>query len=110
MKNIVALPFFISIIFLSNCSNFNLDNANKEIENTNINHAIATIESYYNASLNPFASETIDAINLALNSLEVIEVIGVEEPTAPLIVSRPFPSLNFKRETPYIHPIYTPNK
>ena len=105
MKNIVALSFFISIIFLSNCSSSNLDNTNKEIENTNINHAIATIESKYNSSLNTIASETIDSVNLALNSLEVIDVIGVEESTAPLIISRRFPSLNFQRETPYIHPV-----
>ncbi len=105
MKNIIVLSFFVSIIFLSNCSSFNLNNTNTEIENININHAIATIESEYNSSLNTIASETIDSVNLALNSLEVIEVIGVEEPTVPLIVSRRFPSLNFKRETPYIHPI-----
>jgi hypothetical protein len=64
----------------------------KEIANANIIHAIATIESKYNSSLNTALSEGIDSLNQALNSLDGIEVIGVEVATvSPIFAHSPEP-------------------
>ena len=105
MKNIAVLTLSISVLFLSSCYNPNLDE--KEPSYTNINHAIATIESKYNSSLDGAISESINSINHALHSIDGIEVIGLEDPAVQLIVLRRFPSLNFEKITPYIHPIKT---